>query len=241
MQISPRIAKPVVVVLALSPAAWIWRGRFFHDRARRESDRDAHPRDRRLDAPLHRRHARDHAAAPADRLEPLDQVPPDARAVRVLLRQLHFLTYVWLDQFFDVPGIVKDMLKRPFITVGIHRVRAMMPLALTSTTGWIRRLGGKRWQALHRLIYITAICGVIHYYWLVKADVARPIRYAAIVVVLLAARAIYTASHAPRARAARAARLIGDRAFGVGTLGSGIEGRAKMARPQRNLSRPNLR
>ena len=98
---------------------------------------------------------------------------------------------------------MKDVLKRPFITMGIIAFLAMVPLALTSTTGWIRRLGGKRWQAIHRLIYLTAACAVIHYYWLVKADVARPIRYAAIVTVLFAVRVIYKV----RMRRARVPRV----------------------------------
>ena len=86
--------------------------------------------------------------------------------------------------------------------MGMIAFLVMVPLALTSTTGWIRRLG-KRWQTIHRLIYVTAVCAVIHYYWLVKADVARPIRYAAIVLVLLAARAVYTF----RTRRARVPRV----------------------------------
>jgi sulfoxide reductase heme-binding subunit YedZ len=79
----------------------------------------------------------------------------------------------------------KDVFKRPFITMGFAAFVLMIPLALTSTAGWIRRLGGRRWQMLHRLIYISAICGVIHYYWLVKSAVLRPLTYAAIVAALL--------------------------------------------------------
>jgi sulfoxide reductase heme-binding subunit YedZ len=102
---------------------------------------------------------------------------------------LHFLTYLWLDQFFDLQAIVADIVKRPFITVGFLAFVLMVPLALTSTAGWIRRLGGKRWNLLHRLVYVSAIAGVVHYWWLVKADVSRPVRYAIIVASLLAARA----------------------------------------------------
>jgi sulfoxide reductase heme-binding subunit YedZ len=79
----------------------------------------------------------------------------------------------------------KDVAKRPFITVGFTAFILLIPLALTSTAGWIRRLGGRRWQMLHRLIYISAICGVIHYYWLVKSAVLRPLTYGAIVAILL--------------------------------------------------------
>lgn len=103
---------------------------------------------------------------------------------------LHFLTYVWLDQFFAIDEIVKDIAKRPFITVGFTAFSLMVPLALTSTTGWIRRLGGKRWQRLHRLVYFSAIAGVSHYWWLVKADIQRPQIYAAIVAVLLGFRLV---------------------------------------------------
>jgi sulfoxide reductase heme-binding subunit YedZ len=112
---------------------------------------------------------------------------------------LHFLTYIWLDQFFDFPGIVKDVGKRPFITAGFSAFVLLVPLAVTSTAGWIRRLGGKRWQALHRLVYVSATLGVLHYWWLVKADVSRPLAYGAIVAALLAARLVFrTRSVAPR-------------------------------------------
>jgi sulfoxide reductase heme-binding subunit YedZ len=104
---------------------------------------------------------------------------------------LHFLTYIWLDQFFALDDIAADIVKRPFITVGVLAFAAMAPLAITSTAGWIRRLGGRRWNLLHRLVYVSAIAGVVHYWWLVKADVSRPARYAVIVAVLLAARAWY--------------------------------------------------
>jgi len=78
---------------------------------------------------------------------------------------LHFLTYIWLDKFFDLHEMLHDVAKRRFITVGFTAFVLLIPLALTSTTGWIRRLGGKRWQALHRLIYFSAIAGVIHSWW----------------------------------------------------------------------------
>ena len=103
---------------------------------------------------------------------------------------LHFTTYLWLDKFFDFHEIVKDVWKRPFITMGFLAFISMAPLALTSTAGWIRRLGGRRWQMLHRLIYVSAIAGVIHYYWLVKSDVRKPVLYAAIVGLLLAERVV---------------------------------------------------
>jgi len=98
---------------------------------------------------------------------------------------LHFLTYLWLDKLFDLSQIWKDTAKRPFITAGFAAFVLMAPLAITSTAGWIRRLGGKRWRQLHRLVYVSALAGVVHYYWLVKSDVRLPLLYGAIVGVLL--------------------------------------------------------
>jgi sulfoxide reductase heme-binding subunit YedZ len=98
---------------------------------------------------------------------------------------LHFLTYLGPDQSFDLSGMWKDVAKRPFITVGFAAFVSLIPLAITSTAGWIRRIGGKRWQMLHRLIYFAAVCGVVHYYWLVKSDVRKPLFYGALVGILL--------------------------------------------------------
>jgi sulfoxide reductase heme-binding subunit YedZ len=108
---------------------------------------------------------------------------------------LHFCTYVVLDQFFALDVIVRDVAKRPFITVGFTGFVLMVPLAVTSTAGWIRRLGGRRWQRLHRLAYASAAAGVVHYYWLVKADTSRPLRYAAMLAILLGARAVWSWRH----------------------------------------------
>lgn len=94
---------------------------------------------------------------------------------------LHFLTWLWLDKFFDMQEILKDAVKRPFITAGFVAFVLMIPLAVTSTAGWIRRMGGKRWQLLHRAIYVSAVAGVIHYYWLVKSDVRLPLLYGCLV------------------------------------------------------------
>lgn len=104
---------------------------------------------------------------------------------------LHFLTYIAFDQSFaPLNEILKDVAKRPFITVGFTAFVLMIPLALTSTAGMIRRLG-RRWQLLHRLVYASATAGVVHYYWLVKADVRSPLMYGAIVATLLAFRAVW--------------------------------------------------
>jgi len=106
---------------------------------------------------------------------------------------LHFTTYIWLDKFFDLHEVVKDIGKRPFITVGFSAFVLMIPLAITSTTGWIRRLGGRRWNRLHQLIYASAALGVIHFYWLVKKDVRRPVLYGSILAVLLFYRVLVKA------------------------------------------------
>ena len=101
---------------------------------------------------------------------------------------LHLMTFVWLDKSFDVQAMLHDIAKRRFITAGMTAWSLMAPLALTSTAGWIRRLGGKRWQRLHRLIYLSAAAGVVHFIWLVKADLRRPLTYGAILAVLVAYR-----------------------------------------------------
>ena len=101
---------------------------------------------------------------------------------------LHFLTYIWLDQFFDLQAIYKDVIKRPFITVGFASFILLIPLAITSTNNMVRRLGGKRWQKLHRLVYLIAIGGVVHYWWLVKKDITQPLVYAAVLAILLGYR-----------------------------------------------------
>ena len=103
---------------------------------------------------------------------------------------LHFLTYAWLDQFFSIPGIVQDVYKRPFITAGFSAFVVMIPLAITSTKKWIARLGGRRWQLLHRLTYVGAIAGVVHYLWLVKADTERPLIYGFLLSILLGVRVL---------------------------------------------------
>jgi methionine sulfoxide reductase heme-binding subunit len=118
---------------------------------------------------------------------------------------LHVLTYIVVDRFagLDFPnGIVSsttalalarsvgaDIYKRPFITIGFTAWVTMLPLATTSTAGWIRRLGGRNWNRLHRLVYATGVVAVLHYWWLVRADVSRPVAYAAVVLILLAFRA----------------------------------------------------
>ncbi len=101
---------------------------------------------------------------------------------------LHLMTYVWLDKFFALHEMIADIGKRRFITMGLTAFLLMVPLAVTSTRKMIQRLGGKRWNALHRLIYASATAGVIHFLWLVKKDVRQPERYAAVLVLLLGYR-----------------------------------------------------
>jgi len=107
---------------------------------------------------------------------------------------LHFTTYIWLDKFFDLADMWKDIAKRPFITAGFAAFVTMLPLAITSTAGWIRRMGGKRWQQLHRLVYFSGIAGVTHYLWLVKSDIRLPVMYGVFVGVLLLYRVIVSLS-----------------------------------------------
>lgn len=104
---------------------------------------------------------------------------------------LHFLTYVWLDQFFSPEDIVKDVLKRPFITIGFTSFMLLIPLAITSTNAMIKRLGGKNWQQLHRFVYLIAVGGVVHYWWLVKKDVTQPQIYAVVLALLLGIRLVF--------------------------------------------------
>ena len=104
---------------------------------------------------------------------------------------LHFLTYLILDHFFDWEAILKDILKRPYITVGFVAFVLMLPLAITSSESMMRRLGGKRWRLLHRLVYVTAIAGVVHYWWLVKKDLTDPIIFGVVLANLLSIRIFY--------------------------------------------------
>jgi methionine sulfoxide reductase heme-binding subunit len=106
---------------------------------------------------------------------------------------LHLVTWLWLDKFFDLDEMAQDVVKRRFIAAGFVAFLAMVPLAVTSTRGWIRRLG-RRWQMLHRLVYLSAAAGVVHYIWLVKADLRAPLAYAATLVLLMALRFVKRAA-----------------------------------------------
>jgi len=106
---------------------------------------------------------------------------------------LHFMTYFILDQSLQFGGVWDDVVKRPYITAGFTGFVLMIPLAITSTQGWIRRLGGRRWNLLHRLIYITALAAVLHYFWKVKLDTTYPVYYGMLMGVLLTARLVQRA------------------------------------------------
>jgi methionine sulfoxide reductase heme-binding subunit len=101
---------------------------------------------------------------------------------------LHLTTYLVFDQSLSMSEILKDIVKHPWVLVGFTAFLCLVPLAITSTTGWVRRLGGKRWQRLHRLVYVAAAAGVLHYLWLVKKDVRLPLLYGAVLLVLLGSR-----------------------------------------------------
>jgi sulfoxide reductase heme-binding subunit YedZ len=116
----------------------------------------------------------------------------------------HFMIYFILDRSLMFDGLWEDIVKRPYITVGFTAFVLMIPLALTSTRGWIRRLGGHRWNLLHKLVYVSASLGVLHYWWKVKLDVTNPMIYAAIVAVLLGWRVVKAVSKR-QAAAARTA------------------------------------
>ncbi len=106
---------------------------------------------------------------------------------------LHFTTFLWFDHFFDIDEMWKDVVKRPFITVGFTAFVLLIPLAATSTNGMVRRLGGKRWLWIHRLVYLIAPLGILHYFWMKagKHDFAQPFLYGSIVAVLLALRLVW--------------------------------------------------
>lgn len=101
---------------------------------------------------------------------------------------LHFLSWIWLDQYFDLDAMFKDVVKRPFITLGFTCFLLLIPLAVTSGNAMVRRLGGRRWQRLHRLVYAIGVGGVVHFLWLVKSDITQPLIYGVILAALLGFR-----------------------------------------------------
>ena len=218
LQVQRFIVKPVVFVAALGPVAWLtWAGLTGNLSVNPLSDLTNETGVwalRFICASL--------AITPVRRLTGWNALIKFRRMIGLyafFYGSLHFLVYAIADRFagLDFPdGIVAwttvrnltmsvgaDIYKRPFITIGFTALMTMLPLAITSTTGWIRRLGGKRWAALHRLVYATGVAAVVHYYWLVKADVSRPIIYALVVTVLLGLRVYWARMKATAARKGR--------------------------------------
>jgi methionine sulfoxide reductase heme-binding subunit len=105
---------------------------------------------------------------------------------------LHLSMYIGVDMFFNFGDLVHDVVKHPYITIGMAGFLLLLPLAVTSTNNMVRRLGGARWRALHRLVYLVAVLGVIHFWWAVKKDITEPLIYALIFGILLGARLIWT-------------------------------------------------
>jgi len=120
---------------------------------------------------------------------------------------LHFLTYIWLDQGFDVHSMTRDVYKRPFITAGFTAFALLAPLAVTSTRKMIQRLGGRRWQWLHRLIYVSAGAAIVHFTWAMKKDIHRPIEYGIVLGVLLGYRLVVWARSSPGTKRNRTAMM----------------------------------
>jgi sulfoxide reductase heme-binding subunit YedZ len=224
--------KPVVFTLSLAPAAWlVWAALTNHLSANPLADLTNETGVWTL-----RFLAGTLALTPLRRLTKWNAFARFRRMVGLFAffyGTLHFLTYVIADRFagLDFPhGIVawttlrnllrsvgEDIYKRPFITIGFLAWITMVPLAITSTAGMIRRLGGRRWSQLHRLVYATAIAGVTHYWWLVKADVSRPRIYAVVVVILLAFRVDWVR------RSASVVRQLTDRPIPIAASGRSLD------------------
>lgn len=183
MTIKPKIIKPIVFVACLIPVARLAFGAFRSELGANPIEKITHQTGDwtliLLMVTL--------AITPLRRITGINDLISFRRMIGLFAffyGTLHFLTYIWLDKFFDWHEIVKDVYKRPFITAGFTAFVLLIPLAITSTKGWIRRLG-KKWRLLHRLIYVSAAVGVVHYIWLVKKDIRQPVIYAVIFAVLL--------------------------------------------------------
>lgn len=182
-----RAAKPALFAVCLAPALWlaagVWRGTLGVNPIEKITLETGQWTLRLLAATL--------AITPLRRLAGWPELIRFRRMLGLfafLYASLHLLTYVWLDQFFDWGEIGRDIVKRRFITAGMAAFAFMLPLALTSTRGWIARLGGRRWQQLHRLAYAAAAAGVVHFWWKVKSDVREPALYALLFAILMLAR-----------------------------------------------------
>jgi len=215
------IVKPIVFVAALGPAAWlVWAlvtGNLSANPLSDVTNETGVWTLRFLCITL--------AISPLRRLTGVNELIRFRRMVGLFAffyGSLHFLIYVIADRFagLDFPdgfiawstvmnlgkSVAADVYKRPFITIGFTTLMLLLPLAVTSTAGWIRRLGGKRWQTLHRLIYVAGVTAILHYWWLVKADVTSPQRYAIVIGVLLVFRLAWARVRAQRPASAPARR-----------------------------------
>lgn len=184
----PRPTQSLLVAAALVPAVWLAVGAYRDALGANPIEAITHTTGdwalRFLIASL--------AITPLRRLSGWNQLIAYRRTLGLLAftyALLHLATFVVLDHWFDWARILADVRKRPFVTAGAVAVTCLLPLAVTSTRGWIRRLG-KRWTTLHRLAYVAAAAAVLHYWWLVKADVRAPLWYGVVLAVLLLARAI---------------------------------------------------
>jgi methionine sulfoxide reductase heme-binding subunit len=184
-----RWAKPVIVVTGLLPVLWLSIGAYRDDLGANPIERITHVTGdwalRFLLLSL--------AVTPLRRLLGWNELIAYRRMLGLFAffyAVLHLATFTVLDHFFDWQEIVADVYKRPYVTAGMTAFACLLPLAVTSTRGWIRRLG-RRWTQLHRLAYAAAIAAVLHYWWLVKADVRAPFWYAAGLATLFAVRMAY--------------------------------------------------
>lgn len=191
------VAKPLVFVACLLPLAWLlwltWQGRLGVNPVETLSHRTGDWSLRFLLLTL--------AVTPLRRLSGWNRLQRFRRMLGLFAFFyvcLHFAVYLIFDQFFDWRAIVADVAKRPYITVGFAAFLLLIPLAVTSTNGMMKRLG-RNWQRLHRLVYLIAVLGVLHYAWLVKADLREPLLYGGLLAVLLGYRLWWWRSHSAAA------------------------------------------
>ena len=188
---SRRLGQCVVVALGLAPVTWLvvraLRGELGVDPVETLSQVSGDWTLRFLLATL--------AITPASRFLGLNRLIRYRRTIGLTAfgyAVFHFVCFVWLDQWFVWADIVSEIAKRRWITIGFGTLLLLVPLAITSTNGMLRRLGARRWRRLHRLVYLAGIGGVMHYWWAVKADTRVPFVYGSILAVLLMARLVPT-------------------------------------------------
>lgn len=205
-QLIRRIVKPVVFVAALGPAAWLVYNAFWGDLGVNPVETITNQTGiwclRFVVATL--------AVTPLRWLSGYNPLALFRRPLGLFAffyGTLHFMTYFVLDHALAFDGVWEDVVKRPYITAGFTAFVIMIPLALTSTAGWIRRLGGRTWNRLHRLVYVTGVGAVLHYFWKVKLDTTYPVYYGVAVLVLLALRVWKSAAAGRSVATASGARM----------------------------------